>query len=253
VFLDPAGLPLRDAEVAPAEDEEVAVTAPAGATRVSVEAIGVADLADGPTVAGWQSGTLLAQVGRTALLAPGASVHLPAPLLTRRDGQRTAQALVRAATVVGPAASAETRLPATVEVVVVIADASPGTEPTAPPEVHVDGAECRDEPTAVLAGHRLYLAYALSGPPSAGPPGASERGAADPTALGAPDPTPSAGVTVRVVTGGEWQLAGVVGGAGTVEGWLPAITGAGSGVAVAPPVPAAPVTIRYEAPRGEAP
>jgi hypothetical protein len=47
------------------------------------------------------------------------------------------------------------------------------------------------------------------------------------------------GVSVRVVTGGEWHLAGVVGGAGAVEDWLPAITGAGSGVAMDPQGPQA--------------
>jgi hypothetical protein len=94
--------------------------------------------------------------------------------------------------------------------------------------VDVDGAGL-GEPAVVAGGHRLHLVYAI--------PGAGDRG-------------DRASVAVRVTAGDGWQLAGVLGGPGPVEDWTPALTGAGSGVAVAPPAPAAPVTVRYQAPAG---
>jgi len=222
VFLDRAGLPLQDGVVVPAAGEAVAMDAPQEAARVAVGAAGrLTAGAAGSVVCGWQSGTLLVQVARAALLAPGASVHLPAPLVTRRDGLRTSQALVRAATAVAGAGTVETRLPATVEVVVVIVDAPAGPDPGALPAVDVDGADV-DEPAVVAAGHRLHLVYAVPGDP------------------GRP------GLAVRVTAGAGWRLAGVLGGPGTVDDWTPAITGAGSGVAVPAPAPAAPVTVRHQ-------
>jgi hypothetical protein len=218
-FLDRAGLPLADEEVAPAGGGEQAVTPPPGAARLAVAAVGrLADDAP-PPVAGWQAGSLLTQVARATLLAPGASVHLPAPLVTRREGLRTSQALVRAAAAVAGAATVETRLPGTVDVVVVVVDA-PAADPGALPAVSIEGAAL-GAPVVVAGGHRVYLAYAV-------PPDADR-----------------AAVVVRVDAGPGWRHAGVLGGAGTVDDWLPALTGAGSGVAVTPRPPAEPVAVRY--------
>src|SRR5262249_47517217 len=142
-----------------AAGEEVAVTAPPDAARVAVGAVGrPAAGAAAPRVCGWQSGTLLAQVARATLLAPGASVHLPAPLVTRRDGWRPSRPRGRAAPGVAGRGTVETRLPATIEVVVVIVDAPAGPGPGALPAVDVDGADV-GEPTVVAAGHRLHLVY----------------------------------------------------------------------------------------------
>jgi large repetitive protein len=224
VFLDRAGLPLQDDVVVPPAGEEVAVTAPPDAARVAFGVVGrpAADAAGRP-VCGWQAGTLLAQVARATLLAPGASIHLPAPLVTRRDGLRTSQALVRAATAVAGAGAVETRLDPTVEVVVVIVDAPVEPDQGALPAVDLDGADI-GEPAVVAAGHRLHLVYAIHGDPD------------------------RAALAVRVTVGVDWRLAGVLGGPGTVDDWMPAITGAGSGVAVATPAPASPVTVRHQAP-----
>lgn len=212
VFLDRAGLPLLDEVVAP----DAAVTAPEGAARVAVSAVAAAK----PSVCGWQSGSLLAQVGRATLLAPGASVHLAAPLVSSRDGQRTSQALVRASAAVTAPGPVETRLPATVQVVAVVVDALARAVPTDLPRVELDGAET-GQPTVVVGGHRLHLLYPV-------------RGA-------------HATVTVRVTQGADWRLAGVLGGLGTVDDWLPRVTRPGSGIAVPAQPSAAPVTVRYEA------
>jgi hypothetical protein len=219
-FLDRAGLPLADEEVSPAGGGEQAVAAPAGAARLVVAAVGRQPGGAPPPVAGWQAGSLLTQVARATLLAPGASVHLPAPLLTRREGLRTSQALVRAAAAVAGAVTVETRLPGTVEVVVVVVDAPAAADPGALPDVSVEGVDL-GAPVVVAGGHRAYLAYAV--------PADADRAA----------------VVVRVDAGPGWRHAGVLGGAGTVDGWLPALTGAGSGVAVTPRPPAEPVAVRY--------
>ena len=171
------------------------MTAPPGAARVAVGAVGrPAASAAAPPVCGWQSGTLLAQVARATLLAPGASVHLPAPLVTRRDGLRTSQALVRAATAVasgghGRDAAARHRRGRRRH-----RRRLPGPAPRALPAVDVDGADA-GEPTVVAAGHRLHLVYAVPGDPGR-------------TAL-----------AVRVTPGADWRLAGVLGGPGTVDHW----------------------------------
>jgi hypothetical protein len=171
-------------------------------------------------VCGWQSGSLLAQVGRATLLAPGASVHLAAPLVSSRDGQRTSQALVRASAAVTAPGPVETRLPATVQVVAVVVDALARAVPTDLPRVELDGAET-GQPTVVVGGHRLHLLYPV-------------RGA-------------HATVTVRVTQAADWRLAGVLGGLGTVDDWLPRVTRPGSGIVVPAQPSAAPVTVRYEA------
>jgi hypothetical protein len=219
VFLDRAGKPLQDDELDAPEGEERSITAPSSAARMAVSTVGQS----GPKVAGWQSGTLLTQVGRTALLAPGASVHLSTPLLTRRQGQPTAQALVRAGDIANPADTITTRLPADTETVVVVLDAAPGTDPSTVPPITIDGSPPPTAPTVVASGHRLHLVYEVE---------------ADDTRTN---------VEVRVDTGTEWHLAGVLGGQGRVDDWLPAITAPGSGVAIATPEPAAPVTVRFQA------
>jgi hypothetical protein len=232
VFLDRAGKPLQDDELDAPEGEELATTAPAGAARVAVATVGQATSGE-PKVAGWQSGTLLAQVGRTALLAPGASVHLATPLLTRRHGQPTAQALLRAADVINSADTVTTRLPADTEVVVIVLDAAPNADPSDLPPIAIDGSPPEQAPTVVAAGHRLRLLYAVT--PAAATP--AER----------------RNVKVTVDTGDQWHLAGVLGSRGEVEDWLPAITGQGPGVAVATPAPTAPVIVRYQPTDGDNP
>jgi hypothetical protein len=218
VFLDRAGKPLQDDELDAPEGEERTATAPAGAARVVVATVGQSSE---PKVAGWQSGTLLAQVGRTALLAPGASVHLATPLQTRHQGQPTAQALLRAADVINSADRVTTRLPADTEVVVVVLDAAPGTDPSDLPPISIDGVAPTTSPTVVAAGHRLHLIYTVA-------------------------PTDRQNRKVQVDAGEDWHLAGVLGGRGEVDDWLPAVTGAGSGVAIGTPGPTAPITVRYE-------
>ena len=143
VFLDRAGVPVLDVEGLPAEP--LRLLAPASAARVVFACLG--DAPTGPTgpagpagparagavslaaapfgsppTAGWQSGSLLTQVGPAVLLGRGATLRLPSPLGTRRDGYRTTEALVLAATAVARVTACETFLPAATDVVVVSVD-----------------------------------------------------------------------------------------------------------------------------------
>ena len=181
VFLDRAGAPLLDHEVTPGDEGAVAVSAPPGAERMAVSALGrvPGQVVAGPAsvslraapagraaVCGWQSGNHLAQVAPATLLARGATVHLPAPLVTRRDGRRTSQALIRAFTAVAGRQSCETWLPAGVDVVMVVVDAHRASpdEPGGLPRVSVDGAAVTGEPTVVVAGHRMSDHYSQGSP-----------------------------------------------------------------------------------------
>ena len=200
VFLDRAGTPLVDHEVLPGDGAEVALTAPVGASRLAIRAGELPGC-------GWESGTLLAQVAPTALLAHRATVHLPVPLLTRRDGQQTSQALVPAATALAGQTSSETWLPADVDLVVVIVDDGPGDLPT----VTVDGADVA-EPTVVAAGRRLHLIHEVTGR------------------------TDRPLLAVRVAAGPDRPLAGVLGLGAPRTAHLPD----------GPASPEGPVTVRYQ-------
>jgi hypothetical protein len=235
------------------------VTSPAGAARVVVGALGrppVADIAAAsgspgavslwaappgrPPVCGWQSGSLLAQLAPATLLARGATVQLPSPLVTRRDGRRTSQALVRAATAVAGRPACTTWLPAMVDLVLVIVDAagSPGS-PGGLPEVSLDGTAA-GEPTVIAAGRRLYLLYPVTGREPGRPlisvwvDGSGERLAT------IPDP--------------DWQLAGVLGLPGSLDSWA-LVLAHGTPRHLVPDWPLSPdgpVTIRHQIPPASA-
>ena len=92
---------------------------------------------------------------------------------------------------------------------------------------------------SVAPGEMWLLVDADSGTSSRGLEPAERDAAGGPGDLAGQSSRTHLGV--RATTSAGWQS----GGGGTVDDWLPAITGAGSGVAVASP---APVTVRYEAP-----
>ena len=134
-FLDRAGRPLADTEQA--GDDAVTLTAPDRAARLAITCLGTApvarDAAPGavsravapagyPATCGWQDSSLLLQVAPAALLARGATVHLPAPLRTWRDGHRVNQAVVPAAAALAGHRACETTLPAGISVLIVILD-----------------------------------------------------------------------------------------------------------------------------------
>jgi hypothetical protein len=221
VFLDRAGYPLLDDEVGAGQQ----VTAPPGAARVVISAVGRSPEAgrsgDGtPRVCGWKSGSLLVQVAPATLLASGATVHLASPLATRRDGRRTSQALVHAARAVASQPSCTTCLPASVDLVLVIVDG------TGQPEVSLDGAPA-GQPVVITAGARRYLLYPATG---------SEAG------------RPL--IRVRVQAAPDCDLAGVLGLPGDLDQWAQALD-RGATPQLAPEQlasPPAPVTIRHEIP-----
>ena len=245
VFLDRAGHPLLDHEIAPGDGAERPMTAPSGAARAVISALGrpsdagpaepgAVSLRAAPPgrlpVCGWQSGSLLVQVAPAALLARGATVHLPSPLVTRRDGRRTSQALVPAATAVAGQPSCTTCLPAAVNLVLIIVDGviADGVQGGRfdGPEVSLDGATL-GEPAVIAAGRRRHLLYPVTG-----------REPGHPL------------IPVRVQAGPDAELAGVLGLPGSLDGWVQVLTqGTRRHLVPEGPVsPHGPVTIRHQIP-----
>jgi hypothetical protein len=222
VFLDRAGHPLLDREIVPGDGTELPVTAPPGAARAVVGALGAGTEPGRSPVCGWQAGSQLIQVAPAALLARGATVHLPAPLVTRRDGRRTSQALVPAATAVAGQPSCTTCLPAAAGLVLVIVDGDPAGHP----EVSVDGA-ATGEPTLIAVGRRLNLLY----PVTAREPG---------------HPL----IRVRVAPHPDAELAGVLSLPGSPGEWARALAQGSPRLPVpeGPVSPNRPVTVRYQIP-----
>ena len=174
----------------------------------------------GPPVCGWQSQALLAQVARATLLAPAP----PSTCRCRWSPGATAAhrpGLVRAATAVAKLGHGRGAAARHVEVVVVIVDAPPG--PTPARSYCGRRRRRRNEPTVVAAK-----------PPPA--PGLRHPG----------DPGRAA-LAVRVTSGAYSGLAGVLWRARDGHRSTPAISGAGSGCGRGA-VPAAPVTVRHQAP-----
>jgi hypothetical protein len=166
VVLDRAGAPLLDREVLPGEGSAPrSLNLPPAAARVVVASPGAVP---GPaTGCGWQSGTLLAQVGPATLLGRRCGVRLSSRLLTRHDGTTTGQALVRATAALTGSRSTETWLPADVVAVVVLVDLvdlEAGTDVgDRLPLVEVRGATVAGPPVVVATGRRLRLTHEITG------------------------------------------------------------------------------------------
>jgi hypothetical protein len=239
VFLDRAGRPLLDHEIVSGKAAQAAqppLTAPPGAARAVIAALGCPPAGDTAQpgspgavslwaappgrapVCGWQTGSLLAQLAPATLLARGAIVQLASPLVTRRDGRRTSQALLHAATAIAGQPSSVTWLPAAADLVLVIVDAA-GT-PGILPQVSMDG-----EPTVIAAGRRRYLLYPVTG-----------REPGQPL------------LAVRVDSSPHWQLAGVLGLPGRLDSWTPVLAGRTAGHLVPdwPLSPHGPVTVQHK-------
>jgi hypothetical protein len=245
VFVDRSGLPVLDQEFATADG--TILTAPPTAARLVVQALGQlpeqthvdavpgavalsAAAAGQHAVCGWQAGSLLAQVSPAVLLGRAATVRLPRVLYTRRDSQRTHQALVLAAHAVAGSPVCETMLPASVDIVCVIVDGL-NDAPAAQPTVSAAGAELIATPTVIRDRRRSVLLYTVR-----------NRVAG----------RPLLGVTVATEDLG--QLAGVIGVRGDLEYWAAALTGSGARHLVPDgPVSAhGQLTLRYRRPSGGA-
>lgn len=166
---------------------------------------------------GWAATDHLPYIGCGVSLAAGAAVS---GLRPPDRGYRRAQAAVHPIGAAAAQAGAVwTTLPATTTVVVVSLDAADEADLSSlalglSGAVRVAGADGNAlPPTLVTAGGRGHLLYAIAPDPAAPPPGS---------------------VTVSVVTGSDWRLAGVLGGTSDVATIAARIAAAGAAACTAP-------------------
>jgi len=174
-FLTGNGTLLQDAEIASPREEET--TFPANATMVAVSCLGrapdsgvplspsfgaVSAMAAPPgarAATGWQTGNVACQVGGSALLVRGGYLRLPAHALSFHFDQQIGQSAVKLSDVMIDQEGAETWLPASTSVLMVLLDAQ---EVTAAEEgdlaITVDGAR-PGSPLRVTGGRRRAVLY----------------------------------------------------------------------------------------------
>jgi hypothetical protein len=173
-----------------------ALGAPPAGTTVTAGGFGAITSTTAPAgqraAVGWQSTSTLLQIGPARFAARGATVHVARAHVTRRNGQRASYGTVAASDVMAGQAGVETRLPATVTVVVIALDAAdPGAAPDSDLAIGFTGGTLA-APQRVLAGQRRVLCYDVV--------------SADPGA---------ASFTVSVASAQAWRAGAVIGTGGT--------------------------------------
>lgn len=223
-FLTRGGSVLGDAEYPPAPpsaDLRTTIPLPAKCGMVSIECLGklpagtirvtpafaavafTAAPAGRQTVAGWQAGNLLPQVGPTTILGRGACLMLPQTHIPLRNRQAISQTMVRVSDAVASQVGTETWLPLTIGVVMILLDlqdASAGADGDL--AVSCKGAVLSSAPIRILGGRRRALLYDVS------------------------EADAKAGhITVGVASAKGWRLSGVVGMSGRAQEWATALHG----------------------------
>jgi hypothetical protein len=155
------------------------------------------------TVAGWQAGNLLPQVGPTTILGRGACLVLPQTHIPLRNRQAISQTMVRVSDAVAEQIGTETWLPSSTSVVMILLDLQDATASAGGDlAVSAQGATLSTSPIRILGGRRRALLYDVSEPDSK----------ADHITIG-----------VASLTG--WRVSGVVGMAGRAQEWATSLQG----------------------------
>ena len=155
------------------------------------------------TVAGWQAGNLLPQVGPSTILGRGACLLLPQAYIPVRNRQAISQTMVRVADAVANQIGTETWLPTSIGVVMVLLDLQDATA-TADGDLALSaqGATLSTTPVRILGGRRRALLYDVS----------DADLKADHLTIG-----------VASLTG--WRVSGVVGMPGRAQEWATSLQG----------------------------
>ncbi len=155
------------------------------------------------TVAGWQTGNLLPQVGPTTILGRGSCLVLPQTHIPLRNRQAISQTMIRVSDAVVDQIGTETWLPTSIGVVMVLLDLQDGTAGAdGDLALSVHGATLSSTPIRILGGRRRALLYDVS------------------------DIDPKAGhVTIGVASVTGWRISGVVGMTGKAQEWATSLHG----------------------------
>ena len=155
------------------------------------------------TVAGWQAGNLLPQVGPTTILGRGACLMLPQTHIPVRNRQAISQTMVRVSDAVAEQIGTETWLPTSIGVVMILLDLQDaGASADGDLSLTAQGATLAASPIRILGGRRRALLYDVSD--------------ADPK---------SDHITIGVASVTGWRISGVVGMAGKAQEWATSLQG----------------------------
>ncbi|HZZ37514.1 MAG TPA: DUF6603 domain-containing protein [Acidobacteriaceae bacterium] len=223
-FLTRGGSILSDVEypaTPPTGTEQTTVVLPANCGMVSIECLGklpagAATIAPGfaavaftaapagkKTVAGWQAGNLLPQVGPTTILGRGSCLALPQTHIPLRNRQAISQTMIRVSDAVAEQIGTETWLPTGIGVVMILLDLQDASAvDSGDLALSCQGATLSPTPIRILGGRRRALLYDVS--------------AADATA---------GHITVGVASIAGWRLSGVVGMPGKAQEWATDLQG----------------------------
>jgi len=183
-----------------------ALGAPAAGTTVTATGFGAITSIRAPAgqrpAVGWQSTSTLLQIGPSRFAGRGSTVHVARAYATRRNGQRASYGTVAAADAVAGQIGVETRLPATVTVVIIALDvADQGAAQAGDLAVGFTGGTLAG-PQRVLAGQRRLLFYDVA---------SADAGATS--------------FTVSVASAQAWKVGAVIGAGGAAAELASALAG----------------------------
>jgi len=223
-FLTRGGSVLGDSEYPPAPptaNSQTSIPLPANCGMVSIECLGklpagsaavapgfaavafTAAPAGKKTVAGWQAGNLLPQVGPTTILGRGSCLRLPQTHIPLRNRQAISQTMIRVSDAVADQIGTETWLPTSIGVVMILLDLQDASaSANGDLALSCQGATLSATPIRILGGRRRALLYDVSN--------------ADSTA---------GHITVAVASITGWRLSGVVGMPGQAQEWATSLQG----------------------------
>jgi hypothetical protein len=222
-FLTRGGTALGDSEYPPATASapQTTIPLPANCGMVSIDCLGklpsgsatvvpgfaavafTAAPAGKKTVAGWQAGNLLPQVGPTTILGRGSCLRLPQTYIPLRNRQAISQTMVRVSDAVAEQIGTETWLPSSIGVVMILLDLQDATATSdGDLALSAQGVTLSSTPIRILGGRRRALLYDVS------------------------DADPTVGhITIGVASITGWRLSGVVGVPGRAQEWATDLQG----------------------------
>ena len=218
-FLTRGGSIIADAEYPPAASTKIQIPPRCG--MLSVECLGnlpagvagrqsgfaaisfTAAPAGRKTVAGWQAGNLLPQVGPTTILGRGSCLVLSQTHIPLRDRQAISQTMIRVADAVAGQIGIETWLPVDIGAVMILLDLKDATSSDdGDLAISTQGATLVATPIRILGGRRRALLYDVA--------------EADPKV---------AHIVIGVASAKGWRLSGVVGLPGKAQEWATDLQG----------------------------
>ena len=179
---------------------------------------------------GWQNSSTLFALGPSRFAARGATLRVAQAVSTRRNGQSASYGTVTASDALAGQLGVETRLPVSVNVVIVALDLADASAAAAGDlALGLDGGTLGASPQRVITGNRRVLIYDVA--------------SVDPGAQA---------LTVSVASAAAWTVGGVIGVHGNALDWATLLAGGipDHFVPDGPIAPGGSLTVSYDAGAG---